>query len=108
MNGRYHMSYDFQRHEDGITKEELSPRGGCDSIGFISVIHSPDGGSSTAFIGRNGVTGEDWTDGDWFRAWTLLARRLTDSDELGEGQRAVCGAAFDTVRRAILAGRKAD
>ena len=106
MNGKYHITYQAKRSAEGIAKEEVPPEhGACDELLFVSIIHTAGGASSTLFSGTNGVTGEASSDETWFKTWSLLARRLSESETLSEEKKRFCAAIFEMIREAILSAR---
>jgi hypothetical protein len=105
---RYRISYDVvaEMKPEGYSKDELwaTGRGGTDAFFFLSMLSPADGSFSLAVASRDGFTGEEATDDELFKCWTLIAHRLAESTELSPGKRAFAEAVFAEVRR-VVAGR---
>lgn len=100
---RYKISYDVDVKIGSFTKDELraSKRGGTDAFFFLSMLYPEDGSFSLAVASRDGATGEEATDDELFKCWTLIAHRLAESEELSPGKRAFAKAVFAEVRRIV-------
>lgn len=76
-----------------------------DAIFMASLIYPEDGSLSTFFHsvdGRN--NGEQLTDKEWFKVWSLLAKRLSASQTLDEGRKQLCGEVFEVIVAALTRG----
>jgi hypothetical protein len=106
----YRLKYRLDHHPEGFTKEEAQEAGeegfgSCDKAVLISIIEPEDGSLSTLFLSKDGNTGEELTEREMFKIWTLYAHRLSQSEELGEGERQLCYEVFEIIRAAILGPR---
>ncbi len=105
---QYHISYQAEPHPNGISKAELEAKGnvgGCDAIFFASILFPPDGSYSVLFSSKDGRTGEDLNDDEWFKIWMLLSKRLGESETLQEGKRDFAQFTWEAIRD-ILFGKK--
>lgn len=109
---KYRLSYKLEPLPDGgITAEEAKARakdghGACDAMLVASIIYPEDGSLSIMFAGKDGRTGEDLADVEWFKVWMLLTERLARSETLGEGKRFLCAEIFQMVAQAVMGPRK--
>jgi hypothetical protein len=104
---KYHVTYHCDFHPDGIEADAVPPGDGAASaVIIVSIAASePDGTTSTIFISRDGRTGEEVSDDEFFKAWALLAHRLSRSPSLGPGKRAFCAVVHEGVRKGLLSAR---
>lgn len=87
MSHRYKLRYRMERKPEGISKEEATAAakdgwGACDAALICSIIFPEDGSYSLYFIGEDGRTDTVLDDHEWFKVWTLLAKRLGESKTL--------------------------
>lgn len=104
---RYRMTYSLHPHPEGLTVDEVRTSkegGGCDAVLLASLIYPEDGSFSCLFVGKDGRTGSNLQDVEWFKVWTLLASRLARSETLGPGHRQLAQACFDLVRDVMMVG----
>jgi hypothetical protein len=94
------------------TREQLGPDGGADAVMIASVMREKpnsrggDGGSvNTAFLSRDGFTGEELSAGELFKIWGVLASHLTEELPAGSWQREVVAEAFTCIRAGIMRAR---
>ena len=88
--------------EDAGGKEGLT-----DALILISMLYPEDGSLSVALVsadGRNVVDEEfpSLPSIDIFKAWSLMANNLMESEDLPPLHRAICQHAFETIRTVIL------
>lgn len=101
----YHLAYQAESHPEGISKEELEARGnvgGCDAIFFASILFPPDGSYSLLFSSKDGRTGEELSDDEWFKIWMLLGKRLGDSRTLSAGKRQMAQFTWEAIRDTLF------
>lgn len=105
---RYHVTYSAKPHPDGLDKSEAlaSGDGACTALLVGSLLYPDDGSYSAMFLTLDGRTGEPLHDNELWKAWTMLAVRLSRSKTLGEGKRALCEHVFGLVRDTILETRE--
>ncbi len=100
---KYYQTYRIDHHPEGLTREEVAERGDVGAthdVLLFSMMHQPDGGLSTLVVTRR-HGGDPLTPEEEFKAWTLLAHRLTQILPKG-GRRDLCVATFEAVRAAVL------
>lgn len=107
---KYRIRYTFiepEFSEKGFTKEDAGKNQGlCDAFAFVSILETNDKWTSTLWAGRDGRGGaKDISDLEMFKAWTGLAKELSEAKDLTDWQKGIALDAFETVRLAILAGR---
>lgn len=107
MTQKYHLTYDIERHKDGIAKDKIPEgHGACDHVILCSIIDSSDGGVSRAFVSMNGKTGEALEPIELFQAWVMLAMQLSQTLTHKHVQKALlCKHVFETVRSWVLEAR---
>lgn len=109
MKHKYKLLYKLEKRPKGVTKAEVPEGfGACDAALFCSIIYPTDGGLSIYFMGvdgrHKGEGMETLEDIEWFKVWSLLAKRLADSKTLPPEKKDVCLSAFESVRIRILGG----
>lgn len=105
----YHLSYSAEPHPEGISKKELEAKGnvgGCDAIFFASILFPPDGSYSLLFSSKDGRTGTELSDDEWFKIWMLLSKRLSESKTLGESKREFSKITWEAIRDILFGQRK--
>lgn len=108
---RYRLSYRLEPMPDGITVEEAKARakegyGACDAMLVASIIYPADGSLSILFDGKDGRTGEELHDNEWFKVWMLLTKRLAQSKTMHDGKSALCAIVFEMVSQAVMGTRQ--
>jgi hypothetical protein len=110
---KYRLTYRLTHHPEGLTKEEVltmraadEDMGACDACILISIIYGEDGSSSTAIVDGDGRTDGPLSDTEVFRAWGMLANRLSESTTLAPMARKLAEETWLTMKRAVLAGRR--
>lgn len=106
---RYKASYgDLTAHPEGITAAELSEKNLCgtDALLVASVLYPPDGSLSVLFLSLDGRTGKDLSDHEWFKVWTLLSKRLSESETLDGGRKEFAKITWDALRDALLSQKQ--
>jgi len=106
---RYKLLYRLEEHPEGVLKKDI-PEGmsACDATLFCSLIYPEDGSFSLYLIGADGrrTDGEDLDDNEWFKVWTLLATRLSESRTLSESKKKLARELFHTFREEFLRSRE--
>ena len=110
MPHNYKLLYKIEKPEGGVEKKDVPEGyGATDALLLVSTLYPEDGSLSTYFIpvdGRNAGKLEDessvLSDTELFKIWSMLTKRLADSDTLAEGKRLFCGQVFDTFREIML------
>ncbi len=89
---KYFLRYDIEAHPKGISKKAAKGDGAgwADALFLASIIYPPDGSLSMLFMSKDGRTGKELDDNEWFKVWALLAARLAQSKTLGPGKRGLC------------------
>lgn len=105
---RYRLSYLFETLPgDGISVEEAKTRakdghGACDAMLVASIIYPADGSLSIMFAGKDGRTGEELDESEWFKVWMLLTERLSRSRTLTDAKRQICGLIWEIVAKSVM------
>lgn len=105
---RYKLSYTPpEAHPEGILAEELQAKGlgGTDALFMASILYPPDGSLSMLFLSLDGRTGKEMDDNEWFKVFTLLSKRLSDSKTLQPGKKAFAALVFEMFQEVML-GKK--
>lgn len=59
----YRLTYAFDKHPEGIKKEDVpAGRGACDAVLLASIIYPPSGALSVQFVGHDGRTDGELAD----------------------------------------------
>ncbi len=104
---KYHLTYEMKAYPEGITKEEVPPGcGACTTMIIAGVAMGDDGSSSHLFASKDGRNDQEVSDNDMFRTWTLMAKQLSESEELSDDKKAFCKEIFEIIRQAVVGGRK--
>ena len=102
----YHMRYNIEPGE--FTRDQLDELGGCDAILIASIIRDRgphDGPVSTAFVHRDGYTGEELVPTELFRTLGLLAHMIMEQDGLPEWQRKLVSDVHETIKKQLTSDR---
>jgi hypothetical protein len=75
---------------------------GCDAFMYVSLLFPPDGSLSVVFAGMDGRTQKDLGDNERWKIWLLLAKELSESEELSETKRAFCGGVFKVISEILI------
>lgn len=105
MSKLYKIKYDIT--PGAFSKEELkaSGLGGCDQVLVCSVIDNPDGSGSYAWISKNGHTQGEMKAYKKLQCLSILAKELSEDEELGPGAREFCETIFGAYKYAVLNSR---
>ena len=99
---KYHITYSVTPHLEGLEQEEIpADHGACTALIVGSLLCPEDGSLGIAFRSLDGRTGQPLSDAEMWKAWTLWAKRLSESPDLGEGKKGLCKLVFDAVCAAI-------
>ena len=104
----YKLIYDMkvETFSDGVHQDHIPKGSGAsDALIIASLIFPEDGSFSCAVTGVDGRTGGDIEDVDLFRAWSMMAKTLSESKTLGEGHRKFAGMVFDSICKIINEAR---
>lgn len=110
---KYKLTYKLTPMGEGITKSDIAALkddnlGACDKIIIHSIIDRADGGLSTAVISVDGATGETPLPAEEeFKHWALMAHHLMERLPPG-GRRELVTMVHETMKAAVLSGRKRD
>jgi len=105
---RYKLLYKLEEHPEGVSKADVpAGMGACDAVLFCSLIYPEDGSFSLYLIGKDGrrTDGEDLDDNEWFKVWSMMAKRLGESKTLSEGKKLFAAKTFEAFRAVLLAER---
>lgn len=109
---KYHLEYHVVPHPEGITTKELRERGMegglTDAVVITSILRLKGDGISIAVMSRDGREDRGLNGRELFEAWALWAKELSESDDLGAGQRALCESVWNGIRVAAMRARKKD
>lgn len=99
---KYHVTYSVTPHLEGIEKDEVpADHGACTALIVGSLLYPEDGSCGIAFHSLDGRTTQPLSDAEMWKAWTLWAKRLSESPDLTEGKKELCKLVFDAVCAAI-------
>lgn len=108
MTHNYKLLYKIEKPEGGVSKADVpAGYGATDALLLTSILYPEDGSLSTFFIGIDGRKPTDLKeaeldDNEWFKIWSMLTKRLADSETLPEGKKAFCGQVFEAFRAILL------
>ena len=105
----YKLQYRLDEHPEGFDVEAAKAAaedgfGSCDAMLMASLIFPEDGSYSCLFMSKDGRTGGDLDDLEWFKVWMMLSKRLGESRTLDAGRKEFAADVFDTLRQ-IIYGR---
>ena len=105
MSYRYHLTYEIRPHPAGVDRGDIPEHcGASDALFVASILYPPDGSLSVMTSGLDGRTGEDLADLEVFKVFTLLAKRLAESETLTDEKREFA----ETIWRAVSAAIRGD
>lgn len=103
----YHLTYSVTPHPEGIEKEAVPvDHGACTALIVASVLYQADGSYSITLASFDGRTATPLPDAELWKAWTLLAKHLSESNHLAQFKKVICGVVFDSVMGAITTAGK--
>lgn len=81
---KFKLKYKLNMEAGDFTKDDIKDdnTGLCDSIAVISIIYPPDGSYSQLTLSQNGMTEEELTQDDLFKAWHMLGMQLRRNNAL--------------------------
>lgn len=82
-----------------------SGKGATDAFVFMSLIYPEDGSFSMNFFSKDGRTQKLLDDKELFKAWSMLAKRLSESETLEPTRKSLAGKVFNIVRNAVIGNR---
>jgi hypothetical protein len=99
----YPLTYDIRREDPPLTREEVEAanRSACHAVVILSMIYPPDGSFSLLVNSLDGRTGDEVTDSELWKVWTMLASRLGKSRTLSEGKRVLAHDVWEAVCEVI-------
>jgi hypothetical protein len=102
---RYPLSYTLKREDPPLTKDQIDTNeiGASDAVVILSMIYPEDGSFSLAIDSLDGRTGDEVTDNELWKVWTMMASRLAESKTLSESKRSLAQELFACVATAIRA-----
>lgn len=108
MSHHYRMLYQINdAPPEGLSRDQIPDGfGACDAMLLASIIYPEDGSLSVLFVSKDGRSGDDLEDKEWFKVWALLSARLAKSETLGEGKRSLCKSVHLAIAEAIMGGRQ--
>lgn len=99
----YKVLYQVTHKPEGVKGNDVPiGMGAADAIFMASILYPEDGTLSMLFLSKDGRTGEELDDHEWFKVWMLLAPRLAASERLDAGKRALCAEVHGIIADAIL------
>lgn len=99
---KYHITYSVAPHPEGIEKKAVpADHGACTALIVGSVLYPPDGTCHVAFVSLDGRTGQPISDDEEWKAWTILAKQLSERASLNESKKELCKLVFDAVCAAM-------
>jgi len=105
---QYHLLYQLEPKPEGVTKDEV-PKGygAADAAFILSCLYPPDGSFSLLVLSLDGRTSEPLDDMQLFKVWTMLAKRIADSETLSPTRKAFGDLVFKQVCAAIKTRKEA-
>ena len=106
----YPMSYQLRTNNPPLTPEQAKAAteegwGSCDAMLTASILFPEDGSYSVFFDSKDGRTGQELTDHEWFKVWSMLTHRLAQSKTLDAGRKGFAASVFDVIRGAVISAR---
>lgn len=95
---KYRMLWKTKSIPEGILRDDVPEEfeGTSDAVLIASLIYPPDGSLSMQFVGIDGRAEGVLDDKEWFKVWVFLAKRLSESETLNAGHRALAEVLFNT------------
>lgn len=101
----YKILYKLEHNEKGVPGSEVPEgMGATDALFAASILYPPDGSLSVMFFSKDGRTGKELEDIEWFKVWILLANRLAKSKTLDPVRKEIAKTAWDIVCQTIMSG----
>jgi hypothetical protein len=106
---KYPLTYDVRQEEPPLTPDEVQhlSRGAADAVVILSMIYPPDGSFSLSVVSLDGRTGEEVTDNELWKVWTMLSYQLARSKTLAEPKRELAETLHECVATALRAATQA-
>jgi hypothetical protein len=105
---RYPITYEVTFQDPPLDRLAIPKgHGACDAVVILSLLYPEDGSFSMLPMSRDGRTGEELSDAELFKCWTLLAAHLAESKTLSPEKRQLAAQLFDVVRQAVATARGA-
>lgn len=107
---RYPLTFAIDRHVPPITEKQIPGRvlesdifAAADAIVILSMLYPEDGSFALLVDSLDGRTGEEITDNELWKVWTMLANRLMRSKTLAEPKRELAEVLHGCVATALRA-----
>jgi hypothetical protein len=102
VSDKYHLTYQFKPHPDGLEREQVPEgHGASDAVIVLSIIYPSDGSYSFSAFTYDGRAEkksghpEKLAPAELFKAWLMFAGLLKDNEGLDQHRREFCRAAWD-------------
>lgn len=86
---RFFVSYTVEPHPEGVTKEELGDRGGCDAAIIITITRTPTGMEVVPLVAEGDPTFQRGP-ARLFEGMVLLAQIMAQDTQTPQNVRAFC------------------
>jgi hypothetical protein len=108
---RYPVTFTVEHHAPPLTKEQIEAGynvetdkfGAADAVAILSMLYPEDGSFGLLITSFDGRTGEEITDSELWKVWTMMADRLSKSKTLSEPKRELAEVLFGCVATALRA-----
>jgi hypothetical protein len=102
----YHVIYNVEPRPEGIKKSDIpKTHGAADAVLICSMLYPEDGSFSLVLYGGDGRTGKDLHPNEIFKVWTLMAKNLSEDEDLSPARRELCLQAWEIWRDAVMGQR---
>lgn len=100
---KYSLKYEWipQFENKPYTKKDIQNeyQGLCDAMVVLSIVRPSDGGYSVVGLSLDGDTGEQLTDHELFKAWSILGMSLENKTNLRPWVKTVIDCHIDLMRK---------
>lgn len=108
---RYPVTYNVERLDPPLTQIQIDAGyeaeadlfGAADAVVVLSMLYPQDGSFGVLINSLDGRTGEEVTDSELWKVWTMMAVRLMQSKTLAEPKRSLAQTLHECVATALRA-----
>jgi len=104
QNHNYRVTYKIVHEHNGIRGNKV-PKGwgATDALFAASILYPEDGSLSIYFLSKDGRTGKELSDNEWFKVWAMLTNRLLESKTLPTTAHKVLELCWKIILKSVLA-----
>lgn len=101
---KYALRYDLKLIAGEFSKEDIDQNetGLADALVVLSMLYPDDGSFSLGIVSLDGRTNKPVSSTELFKVWTMIAKQLSETNELSDARRQITRLAFEVVRDAIV------